>query len=54
VFDLQTRPEHPGLKWRRIDSKDPNFWSCRVSRDIRTIAFLADDPDGAPHAVAAE
>ena len=37
VFDLQTNPEHPGLKWHRIgDSKDPNFWSCRVSRDIRT------------------
>jgi mRNA-degrading endonuclease RelE of RelBE toxin-antitoxin system len=38
VFDLQTNPEHPGLKWHRIgDSKDPNFWSCRVSRDIRIV-----------------
>jgi mRNA-degrading endonuclease RelE of RelBE toxin-antitoxin system len=38
VFDLQTNPEHPGLQLHRIDvSKDPNFWSCRVSRDIRII-----------------
>ena len=37
VFDLQTNPEHPGLKWHRIgDFEDPNFWSRRVSRDIRT------------------
>ena len=38
VFDLQTNPEHPGLKLHRIDaSKDPNFWSCRVNRDVRII-----------------
>jgi hypothetical protein len=38
VFDLQTNPEHPGLKWHRIDaSKDLDFWSCRVNRDIRII-----------------
>ena len=38
VFDLQTNPEHPGLKWHRIgDSKDPNFWSCRAGRDIRIV-----------------
>src|SRR5215467_15882843 len=38
VFDLQTNPEHPGLQLHRIDaSKDPNFWSCRVNRDIRVI-----------------
>jgi mRNA-degrading endonuclease RelE of RelBE toxin-antitoxin system len=38
VFDLQTNPEHPGLRMHRIgDSKDSNFWSCRVSRDVRII-----------------
>ena len=38
VYDLQTNPDHPGLKFHRIDaSRDPNFWSVRVSRDIRII-----------------
>jgi hypothetical protein len=38
VFDLQTEPDRPGLQFHRIDkSKDPNFWSVRVSRDIRII-----------------
>jgi hypothetical protein len=38
AFDLQTNPTNPGLQMHRIDvSKDPNFWSVRVSRDIRII-----------------
>lgn len=38
VFDLQTEPDRPGLQFDRIDnSKDPNFWSVRVSRDVRII-----------------
>jgi hypothetical protein len=38
VYDLQTAPDRPGLQFHRIDkSKDPNFWSVRVSRDIRII-----------------
>ena len=38
VFDLQTEPDRPGLQFHRIDNaKDPNFWSVRVSRDIRVI-----------------
>lgn len=38
VFDLQTEPDRPGLQFHRIDnSKDPNFWSVRVSRDVRII-----------------
>ena len=38
VFDLQTEPDRPGLQFHRIDnSKDPNFWSVRVSRDMRII-----------------
>ncbi|MEM7664054.1 MAG: 3'-5' exonuclease [Pseudomonadota bacterium] len=38
VFDLQQDPSNPGLKFHRIDkSKDANFWSLRVNRDIRLI-----------------
>lgn len=38
VYDLQTEPDRPGLQFHRIDkSKDPNFWSVRVSRDVRII-----------------
>lgn len=38
AFDLQTNPDNPGLQLHRIDdSKDQNFWSCRVNRDIRII-----------------
>jgi hypothetical protein len=42
AFDLQTAPDHPGLQFHRIEaSKDPNFWSVRVSRDIRIIVHKA-------------
>jgi mRNA-degrading endonuclease RelE of RelBE toxin-antitoxin system len=38
VFDLQQDPSNPGFQFHRIDkSKDQNFWSVRVSRDIRLI-----------------
>lgn len=38
AFDLQTDLERTGLQLHRIGtSKDPNFWSCRVNRDIRII-----------------
>ena len=38
VFDLQTDPSHPGLSFHRVEkSKDPDFWSVRVSRDVRII-----------------
>jgi superfamily I DNA/RNA helicase len=38
AFDLQMDPAAPGLKFHRIESsRDPNFWSLRVSRDIRII-----------------
>ena len=44
VFDLQMDPAHPGLQFHRIDnSKDPNFWSVRVSRDIRLIVHKTED-----------
>ena len=38
AFDLQMNPSHPSLQFHRIDrTKDPNFWSIRVNRDIRII-----------------
>lgn len=38
AFDLQMEPSAPGLQFHRIDkSKDPNFWSLRVNRDLRII-----------------
>ena len=38
VFDLQIDASAPGLQFHRIDrSKDQNFWSVRVSADIRLI-----------------
>lgn len=44
VFDLQMNPAAPGLQFHRIDkSKDPNFWSMRVSSDIRLIVHKTRD-----------
>jgi superfamily I DNA/RNA helicase/mRNA-degrading endonuclease RelE of RelBE toxin-antitoxin system len=38
AFDLQLNPAHPGLKFHRLDrAKDKDFWSVRVTRDIRLI-----------------
>lgn len=38
AFDLQVNPSNPGLQFHRIDkSKDANFWSVRVSGDLRLI-----------------
>lgn len=38
AFDLQLNPASPGLKFHKLDgAKDPNFWSVRVSADIRLI-----------------
>lgn len=38
VMDLQLDPSAPGLQMHRIDkSKDPNFWSARVNRDLRLV-----------------
>lgn len=43
VFDLQLNPAAPGLQFHRIDkSKDPNFWSMRVNRDIRLIVHKTE------------
>jgi superfamily I DNA/RNA helicase/mRNA-degrading endonuclease RelE of RelBE toxin-antitoxin system len=38
AFDLQVNPAHPGLSFHKLDkAKDKNFWSVRVSGDIRLI-----------------
>jgi hypothetical protein len=38
AFDLQVDPAGKGLSFHKLDrAKDPNFWSVRVSRDIRLI-----------------
>ena len=38
AFDLQMNPASPGMSFHKLDrAKDPNFWSVRVSRDIRLI-----------------
>jgi UvrD-like helicase C-terminal domain/AAA domain len=38
AFDLQMDPAAPGLHFHRIErSRDPHFWSVRVSGDIRII-----------------
>lgn len=38
AFDLQMKPAGNGMSFHKLDrAKDPNFWSVRVSRDIRLI-----------------
>lgn len=44
VFDLQMDPTGNGLQLHRIDnSKDPNFWSARVNRDVRLVVHKTGD-----------
>ncbi|TVQ96339.1 MAG: DNA helicase [Desulfovibrionales bacterium] len=43
AFDLQLNPAHPGLKFHKVEyGKDPNFWSVRVSGDIRMIVHRSE------------
>ncbi|MFZ2655670.1 MAG: 3'-5' exonuclease [Victivallales bacterium] len=38
AFDLQMNPANPGMSFHKLDrAKDKNFWSVRVSSDIRII-----------------
>ena len=38
AFDLQLNPVNPGMSFHKLDkAKDKNFWSVRVSSDIRMI-----------------
>ena len=44
AFDLQINPASPGLSFHKLDkAKDKNFWSVRVSGDIRLIAHKTED-----------
>jgi mRNA-degrading endonuclease RelE of RelBE toxin-antitoxin system len=43
AFDLQLNPANPGLSFHRLErARDRNFWSVRVSRDIRLIVHKTD------------
>jgi superfamily I DNA/RNA helicase/mRNA-degrading endonuclease RelE of RelBE toxin-antitoxin system len=43
AFDLQMNPSQPSLQLHRIDkSKDRNFWSARVSLDLRLIVHRTE------------
>src|SRR5436190_1287002 len=38
AFDLQLNPVNPGMSFHKLDkARDKNFWSVRVSSDIRLI-----------------
>src|SRR5437016_3892190 len=38
AFDLQVDPVNPGMSFHKLSkAKDKNFWSVRVSRDLRLI-----------------
>lgn len=44
AFDLQLNPANPGFKFHKLNgARDPNFWSVRVSRDIRLIVHRTAD-----------
>ena len=44
AFDLQLNPANPGLSFHKLDkAKDKNFWSVRVSSDIRLIVHRVQD-----------
>ncbi len=44
AFDLQINPVHPGLSFHKLDkARDKNFWSLRVSSDIRLIIHKTTD-----------
>jgi mRNA-degrading endonuclease RelE of RelBE toxin-antitoxin system len=43
AFDLQINPAHPGMSLHKLDkAKDKNFWSVRVSANIRLIVHKSD------------
>jgi len=44
AFDLQMDPSAPGMQFHKLDrARDRNFWSVRVSRDIRLIVHRTQD-----------
>jgi UvrD-like helicase C-terminal domain/AAA domain len=43
AFDLQLNPASPGMSLHKLDkAKDKNFWSVRVSSDIRLIVHKSE------------
>src|SRR4030066_91340 len=43
AFDLQLNPVNPGMSFHKLDkAKDKNFWSVRVSGDIRLIVHKTE------------
>lgn len=43
AFDLQVNPANPGFNFHKLDhAKDKNFWSVRVSSDIRLIVHRTE------------
>ena len=43
AFDLQMNPANPGMSFHKLDqAKDKNFWSVRVSSDIRIIVHKTE------------
>ncbi len=43
AFDLQLNSANPGMSFHKLDkAKDKNFWSVRVSSDIRLIVHKSD------------
>jgi len=43
AFDLQINPANPGMNFHKLDkARDKNFWSVRVSSDIRLIVHKTD------------
>lgn len=43
AFDWQLNPANPGMSFHKLDkARDKNFWSVRVSSDIRMIVHKTD------------
>lgn len=43
AFDIQLNPANPGMQFHKLDkSRDRNFWSVRVSSDIRLIVHRSE------------
>jgi mRNA-degrading endonuclease RelE of RelBE toxin-antitoxin system len=44
AFDLQLNPANPGMSFHKLNKpKDKNFWSIRVSGDVRLIVHKTDE-----------
>lgn len=44
AFDLQLNPANPGMSFHRLDrAKDKNFWSVRITSDLRLIVHRTSE-----------